>query len=140
MGDPKRTHSFSNAQLYCKNECGFYGNSMWEGYCSLCWRKMQRSAAEELNEEVTPWFDLASIVNFEEKKKHDSKRTSLSSLFSSPSQELNTEIVPKSEQVSRHILVLVEKKTKGKHLQFKDFENLSEISRIHNFLKIIFMG
>lgn len=117
MSSPSRNSSFTGAQLLCKNNCGFYGNIQWEGYCSLCRRKIQRAPIETLNEEVSPWFDLASVVSFEgqDKKKIDFKRTSLSNLFTSStnnSPDSTLEKVPKSEQISRTVLVLVEKKTK----------------------------
>ena len=83
MSSPSRNSSFTGAQLLCKNDCGFYGNIQWEGYCSLCRRKIQRAPIETLNEEVSPWFDLASVVSFEgqDKKKTDFKRTSLRQWF-----------------------------------------------------------
>lgn len=109
MSAKSRAKSFTRSSLLCKNDCGFYGNASWEGYCSLCWRQLNRNTSEALNEEVSPWFDLASIVSFEDKKKSDSKRSSLSKIFN-----LSPEDSPRrvEERTPRHVLALVDKKTK----------------------------
>ena len=65
MSAPERTNSFSGTNLLCKNECGFYGNPQWQGYCSLCFRKLNRNLTEALNEEVTPWFAWVRNSNLE---------------------------------------------------------------------------
>ncbi len=33
---------YETKTLMCKNNCGYYGNSMqYEGYCSICYRKLK---------------------------------------------------------------------------------------------------
>ncbi|CAF0707676.1 unnamed protein product [Brachionus calyciflorus] len=42
--------------LLCKNNCGYYGNSMqYEGYCSICYRKLKASSkpSQSLNNHLT---------------------------------------------------------------------------------------
>ncbi|XP_029961528.1 rab5 GDP/GTP exchange factor-like [Salarias fasciatus] len=59
----------SQEELLCKNACGYYGNPVWQGYCSKCWREKARTAeaprqdARPSNDGTPPTFS-----KFEEKK------------------------------------------------------------------------
>ncbi|CAN9513179.1 unnamed protein product [Ophioblennius macclurei] len=65
----QRRIGVSQEELLCKNACGYYGNPVWQGFCSKCWRERARTAeaprqdARPSNDGTPPTFS-----KFEEKK------------------------------------------------------------------------
>ncbi|KAK9877335.1 hypothetical protein WA026_017730 [Henosepilachna vigintioctopunctata] len=77
----------NQADLKCKNGCGFYGNADWNGYCSKCYRdhlgfeKQKKQGQAQLEKQKSNAF-----TKFEEKKKHQSdKKSKFLPLFRKPS-------------------------------------------------------
>ncbi|THD20741.1 hypothetical protein D915_008515 [Fasciola hepatica] len=64
------TFRVQNPSLLCKNNCGFYGNPSWDGYCSVCYREtyilqgQSRAVASNLSSVSTQAFS-----KFEAKRK-----------------------------------------------------------------------
>lgn len=42
--EEKYSKRLSNPDLRCKNKCGFYGNPIYHGYCSKCYKELVRDA------------------------------------------------------------------------------------------------
>jgi len=72
----KSSLKLGEADILCKNGCGFYGNPSWQGYCSMCWREYQKSksgqsgaAAKTEKRKLTPdSIGTEAFSKFEEKK------------------------------------------------------------------------
>ncbi|KAL5484561.1 hypothetical protein EMCRGX_G021085 [Ephydatia muelleri] len=79
----KITRRLSNPELRCKNHCGFYGNPIYSGYCSKCYKELhsQKGPQASPEEETPPSNDaiattgLQGFTKFEERKNvHTGKR------------------------------------------------------------------
>ena len=51
--------------LMCKNNCGYYGNSIqYDGYCSICYRKLKsRSNKSSQNKQASMFDDNSSLLS-----------------------------------------------------------------------------
>lgn len=68
QGSRKGIH-LDKSQLLCKNGCGFYGNSAWQGYCSKCWRDHYQSQRQI---QIQQDHELAKKLQEQENKKMNS--------------------------------------------------------------------
>lgn len=123
--------SFLGAQLLCQNSCGFYGNESWDGYCSLCFKKIksQNQPFDDKSPEspkATNWFDFGDMTIFGDRSK---ARESITSVFSSNSgssrsRSPEAEPTPKADLVSRQLLTIVDKQSKDFISRTKKQRNL----------------
>ncbi|XP_066511169.1 rab5 GDP/GTP exchange factor-like [Hoplias malabaricus] len=77
-GEQKRGIHVSQAELLCKDGCGYYGNPAWQGYCSKCWRERIRKTETNKPEnglQGDGGFQL-TFSKFEEKKNVEKGRRS----------------------------------------------------------------
>ncbi|XP_067306014.1 RAB guanine nucleotide exchange factor (GEF) 1, like isoform X2 [Pseudorasbora parva] len=52
MASVRRGFSVPQSDLMCKMGCGYYGNAVWQGHCSRCWREQnQSSRAKQIEED-----------------------------------------------------------------------------------------
>lgn len=67
--DKQRGIRVSKEELLCKNDCGYYGNPAWQGFCSKCWRERARPV-EAPRQDTRPRNDGTppTFSKFEEKK------------------------------------------------------------------------
>lgn len=48
----RRGFSVQQSDLMCKRGCGYYGNAVWQGHCSKCWREQnQCTRAKQIEED-----------------------------------------------------------------------------------------
>ncbi|XP_077376640.1 rab5 GDP/GTP exchange factor-like [Festucalex cinctus] len=73
--DKQRGIRLSQQELLCKNSCGYYGNPVWQGFCSKCWRERVRPA-EACRQEARTTADGTppTFSKFEEKKNMEKGR------------------------------------------------------------------
>ncbi|XP_015598437.1 rab5 GDP/GTP exchange factor isoform X2 [Cephus cinctus] len=87
------TLRIGEADLKCKNGCGFYGNAEWQGYCSKCHREhLQKQRAQQEGATGAQSHDsegagrtaVSGFYKFEEKRRQQDKKKKLLSVFRKP--------------------------------------------------------
>lgn len=70
----------NQADLKCKNGCGYYGNADWDGYCSKCYRyhmeqERQKKSRQQQQQQSTPGEkSVPGFSKFEEKKRQQTDK------------------------------------------------------------------
>ncbi|CAL8096144.1 unnamed protein product [Calicophoron daubneyi] len=59
-----------NSNLRCRNNCGYFGNPSWDGYCSVCYREayLQQSQSRNIAANITN-VSTQAFSRFEAKRK-----------------------------------------------------------------------
>ena len=74
---------YETKTLLCKNKCGYYGNSMqYEGYCSICYRKMKNAARPQHPAGIGSGASSSNLQVFASSPSFDDSTSLLSSSFS----------------------------------------------------------
>ncbi|XP_058889259.1 rab5 GDP/GTP exchange factor-like isoform X1 [Acipenser ruthenus] len=78
MWEAHRGIHVDQSELLCKEGCGYYGNPAWQGYCSKCWRKRNRSQPDQ-KRDTGPCPSVEggkplTFSKFEEKKSSEMSR------------------------------------------------------------------
>ncbi|XP_052801616.1 rab5 GDP/GTP exchange factor-like [Mya arenaria] len=137
---PTKLH-IGESELLCKNGCGFYGNQLWQGYCSICYREecqKQKKAQQEQDSKrhKGPSEDTEKAKLFskfaEKKTQQINKRAStLKSVFrKTPTKESVPEARPKKD---RH----VNKETQQVKNELMDFLKRLKRPAAQDFVKIV---
>jgi len=86
----------AEADLLCKNRCGFYGNTLFNGYCSVCYKHLSgrqrlhstgsdtvQNTKQVPQQQGERQSSSQNFAKFEEKRKVQSERKSMTvkSLF-----------------------------------------------------------
>uniref|UniRef100_F7BKM3 Rab5 GDP/GTP exchange factor n=1 Tax=Ciona intestinalis TaxID=7719 RepID=F7BKM3_CIOIN len=70
QSNSRRGIHVDQSELMCKNGCGFYGNSQWQGYCSKCWRDIYTQNQQKLQQQIDLDHEYAMKLQKEEDNQH----------------------------------------------------------------------
>ncbi|XP_046845926.1 rab5 GDP/GTP exchange factor-like [Xenia sp. Carnegie-2017] len=88
-----------NPQLKCPNECGFYGNPSWQGYCSLCYKAFLANEAAHSSHEKNSSYSRKVNSNFETDQASANEETTLP--FSKFEEKKKLQLTSKKQSVRK---------------------------------------